>query len=190
MQSRIFLAALATVWAFSTTAEAQRAPARGAKPAPARPAARPATPKPAAPVVPPAPPVKSWDEMTIDELRSMSDLVTVSAIEHGLYLTPNETRLIDTIRLAASLEEVRPTLVPLFASVARQLYAGRLVPTEVGNDIRFSKKTLTDEKLRQMVIDAAGSYQKLEGVLVPQMIEYRTLVRLMDRLKQLQAQGA
>jgi len=89
-----------------------------------------------------------------------------------------------------SPESARAQIIPLFMSIARQLHGGRLNPQDVGNDIRYTKKTLKEEALQRMVVDASGSREKLMQSLSPQIIEYKMLVRLFARLKQQRAEQA
>lgn len=124
------------------------------------------------------------------ELSLMLEFVKQIPAQHGLYLSLNEQQVLSQLQLVApeQIESIRAQLTPLFLTMARQLYAGRLVPTEVGPDIRFTKKTLGEDKIRQMLIDSAGSVEKLAQLLTPQMPEYKMLVHLLARLNQMQLQ--
>lgn len=130
-----------------------------------------------------------WDAMNAQDLAMMADFIIQSSAEHGLYLTANEMKQIDQIRMM-SPESARSMLVPMFMSMARQLHGGRLVPTEVGQDIRFSKKSLKEEVLRKMVLESQGSREKMGALLAPKMIDYKMLVKMHARLQeQLAAQA-
>lgn len=136
-----------------------------------------------------APVPMGWDAMNSQDLAVMADFVIRASEEHGLFLTANEQRQIDQLRMM-SPESARATLVPMFVSLARQLNGGRLNPADVGNDIRFKRKAMKEEELQRHVIDAQGSRERLTAAIAPQIIEYRMLVKLLARLKQLQAEQA
>lgn len=130
----------------------------------------------------------SWDSMSVTELNVMADFVMNASSEHGLFVTASEQQSIQQLRMM-SASSARSILVPLFTSMAKQLYGGRLTPQDVGNDIRFKKKTISEDTLRQLVVDAQGSKDKLVSGLAPKIQEYRMLVRALSRLKQQQALG-
>lgn len=134
--------------------------------------------------------VKLLSSVSTQELALMLEVVKRASFEHGLFLSLNEQQILSQIGSASDMEAIRNQLVPLFASLARQLYAGRLNPTDVGPDIRFQKKTINDQDLRKLVADASGSSDALIKSLVPQMPEYRMLVMMLAKLRQLQTSTA
>lgn len=137
--------------------------------------------------VKPAP--MGWDALTSADLQMLAEFVIRTPEEHGLFLNASEIQQIQQLQVT-NPEAVRATLVPLFISIARQLYAGRLIPTDVGSDIRFKKKSLKEEALQQLVIAAAGSRENLTQALAPRLNDYRMLTKLHARLMQLQAHYA
>lgn len=136
-------------------------------------------------IVTPAP--LGWDAMNSQDLAVMADFVIRTSEEHGLFLTANEQRQIDQLRMM-SPESARATLIPMFVSMARQLNGGRLTPTDVGNDIRFKRKMMKEDELQKHVVAAQGSREKLNAAIAPQIIEYKMLVKMMARLKQQKAE--
>ncbi|MFN7730029.1 MAG: L,D-transpeptidase family protein [Bdellovibrio sp.] len=146
-----------------------------------------AKPKPVAPAPQPKPitGMAVWLTASLEDLVQMADFVSQVPEAHGLYLTPMEQNLVAQIRMM-NPEQSRAALVPLFTAIARQLYTGRLNGAEVGSDIRFSKKSLPDEKIREMMNESAGSTERLIKLLSPQIVDYRMLLRLLNRLKEIQ----
>lgn len=162
------------IMAAAATARAQTARRPGA-PAPARPS--------------PTPRVDPWADLKAEELAQMIDFVATVPEAHGLYITSSEQMMINQVRMLAP-EQARAAVLPLFNSIARQLYTGRLSGAEVASDIRFTKKPLADEKIRAAVSQSAGSNETLVNLLAPQIIDYRMLVRLLNRLKEIQRTDA
>ncbi|MGE0631775.1 MAG: L,D-transpeptidase family protein [Pseudobdellovibrionaceae bacterium] len=127
-----------------------------------------------------------WADVTPQELIFMANFILRVVPEHGLYLTPSEEQLIERLRMAKDLEALRPTVISLYKMTARQIYSGRLIPTKVSPDIRFAKKTITDENLRKMLFDSKGSMEQLIFAVAPKFADYRMLLKLLSRLRNLE----
>lgn len=129
-----------------------------------------------------------WDALDSQQLALVADFVIHVPDRHGLYLTAAEQNLIQKIQMS-NPESVRADLIPLYVSLARQLYAGRLTPTEVSGDIRFTKKTLKEEVLQKIVMSPDASRESMVNALAPKLGDYKMLVSLYGNLKAIQAQG-
>lgn len=136
-----------------------------------------------------AEPVLTWEMLNSQDVALMADFVIHTSEEHGLFLTATEAQSIQQLR-TTNPDSARASLTPLFVSIARQLHGGRLVPTDVAKDIRFSRKNLSEAALTRLVVDAAGSREALTRSLAPRMPEYRMLVKMLKQLQQVEAQQA
>lgn len=129
---------------------------------------------------------KIWKNLTQAEISLMWDFLDKTVPEHGLYMNFEDRRLVQEAIRAANPALYRDRVVAPFVRSVRQFYGGYLTPTEVASDIRFVKKSLTEDKIRMALADSNGSLETFVSFYQPKIVDYRVHVQMLERLRDLE----